>query len=398
VRILMISDVYFPRVNGVSTSISVFRREFIARGHQVTLIAPDYGGPHAESAAEANDADIIRIPARRLPLDPEDRLMRGSAIERLAPRLAQQRFDLVHIQTPFVAHRAGVRLAWQLGLPTVETYHTFFEEYFHCYVPWLPKGWLRAGARRFSRRQCDTVDSIVVPSSAMKEALHRYGVSTPMKVLPTGIELDQFRYGDGAGFRASQGIAPDRPTLVYVGRVAFEKNIGFLLQVVAALRTERPDLLLVIAGEGPAVDALKRQAARLGIADNVRFIGYLDRNGPLQACYAAGDAFVFASRTETQGLVLLEAMALGVPVVSTAVMGTRDVVGPGRGALVAEETVAGFAAQVRRLWQEKGLRTQLAEEARRYAGEWSAGILAEHMLAHYGEVIKTWQADGKSAA
>jgi glycosyltransferase involved in cell wall biosynthesis len=382
VRILYVSDVYFPRVNGVSTSIQTFRTELGRLGHATTLVAPDYPEPHPD------DPGIVRIASRAVPLDPEDRAMRWRALVGAGRFLARERFDLVHVQTPFLAHYAGVAFARRFGVPLVATYHTLFEEYLFHYVRHVPRALMRALARRFSRSQCDALDAVVVPSTAMCDKLARYGVTTRIEIVPTGVPLPQFSGGDGARFRACHGIEPARPVLAYVGRVAFEKNIDFLLRVLARVRGRFPDALLVICGEGPALDFLKREAAALGLAGAVRFVGYLDRATALLDCYRAADGFVFASRTETQGLVLLEAMALGVPVVSTAVMGTRDIVGPARGALVAADDEADFAAQVVRLLEDPGLRKRLAAEGRLYAQSWSAPAAAQRMEAFYQSVLE----------
>jgi 1,2-diacylglycerol 3-alpha-glucosyltransferase len=379
-RVLMISDVYFPRINGVSTSIQTFARELVAAGQEVTLIAPDYGRSSAEPF------EVLRIPSRYLPLDPEDRILRTGQLRVHRGRLAAQSFDLLHIHTPFVAHYAGTALARRLGIPVVESYHTFFEQYLDKYVPVIPSAWLRLAARRFSAAQCNDVDALVVPSQAMLQVLESYGVKVPARVIPTGIELDRFGSGDAGRFRRERGIPPARPVLVHVGRLAFEKNIEFILRMLTRVVPRFPSVLLVIAGEGPARRSLEALAGRLGLRENVTFIGYLDREGPLEDCYCSGDAFVFASRTETQGLVLLEAMALGVPVVSTAVMGTREVLAGGRGCLIAEDEEAHFAAQVIRVLEDPELRRRLSEEARTYAREWSAPALAARMLDYYAEV------------
>jgi glycosyltransferase involved in cell wall biosynthesis len=379
----MISDVYFPRVNGVSTSIQTFARELTAAGQEVTLIAPDYGHSPVEPF------EILRIPSLYLPLDPEDRILRPGRLKAHRPYLAALGFDLVHIQTPFVAHYVGTTLARRLGVPTVESYHTFFEQYLDKYVPLVPSAWLRLAARRFSAAQCNDVDALVVPSRAMLAILESYGVKVTTRVIPTGIELDQFGSGDGERFRRQHGIPADRPVLVHVGRLAYEKNIEFLLRVMTRVVPSFPTVLLVIAGEGPARRSLEALTDHLNLRPNVAFLGYLDREGPLEDCYCAGDAFVFASRTETQGLVLLESMALGVPVISTAIMGTREVLAGGRGCLIAEDDEAHFAAQVVRLLGDPELRRRLSEEAHVYAREWSAPALAARMLDFYKELVAT---------
>ncbi len=380
-RILMVSDVSFPRVNGVSTSIATFRQSLAELGHESTLVAPAY------PAAPAEEPGVIRIPSRAVPRDPEDRLMGRGRVVALAAELTPRGFDIVHVHTPFVAHYAGIALARRLGVPVVETYHTFFEEYLHHYVPFLPRAAMRFLARRFSVSQCADVDALIVPTAQMLAVLRGYGVAARAEVLPTGIDLGRFRGGDGAAFRRLHGIPATRPVLVHISRVAHEKNIDFVLEALARVRRDVPDVLLVIAGEGPALAHLRRLAGRLGLDGHVLFVGYLDRGHALLDCYRAGDAFVFASRTETQGLVLLEALALGVPVVSTAVLGTADVLKGVTGAVVAPDDVGGFAAAVTRVLTDGALRQRLADAAPADAAAWSAGAMAERLVALYREVI-----------
>lgn len=380
----MISDVYFPRINGVSTSIQTFRRDLHELGHETHLIAPEY--PHG---ARTPDPSISRIRSRYVPRDPEDRMMLRGAIRRLLPALASSPFDVVHIQTPFIAHYAGLELARKLKVPVVETYHTYFEEYLHHYVPLLPRALMRFAARRFTCSQANGVDRLIAPSRAMRAALLDYGVRTPIAIIPTGLEADRFEPGDGASFRARVGIEPERPVLVHVGRIAHEKNIDFLLRMLVHVRAAVADILLLVAGEGPALAHCRRLAAELGIARNVHFTGYLDRRRELLDCYRAGSVFVFASRTETQGLVLLEAMAQGAPVVSTAHMGTLDILGPGRGCVVVEEKEHTFAAEVIRLMKDAVLRRRLARDAQAYAATWSAREQARRLAELYREMSQS---------
>ncbi len=380
----MISDVYFPRVNGVSTSIETFRRQFLQLGHEVKLIAPDYGD------AQAADNAVMRIPAMRVPFDPEDRLMGWCSINRQIGATSDGAYDLVHVHTPFMAHYFGVKLARKMHLPCVESYHTYFEEYFHHYVPVVPRSVLRRLSRAVSRRQCESVDALVVPSSAMLETLRAYGIRRPMEIIATGINVSEFGHGDGVRFRRSNGIPVARPTLIHVGRVAWEKNIQFLIRVLAAVAKEIPDVQMIIAGEGPALPTLKRLARQLGVRERVYFAGYQRRDGALQDCYAAGDLFVFSSNTETQGLVLLEAMALGVPVVSTAEMGTKDILSSGRGALIAREDIDDFKEKIVRLLRDATLRAKLSSEGRQLVQGWAQERCAQKMLAFYERVMDSF--------
>jgi glycosyltransferase involved in cell wall biosynthesis len=220
----------------------------------------------------------------------------------------------------------------------------------------------------------------------MLQILKAYGISTPTEVIPTGIEPESFVSGDRAAFRKKYGIGQDQPVLLFVGRVAFEKNIEFLIKVLESVRKDLASVLFVIAGEGPARQSLKHEVIRLGLDGSTRFIGYLDRHKELNSCYCAADLFIFSSRTETQGLVLLEAMAQGVPVVSTAELGTRDVLREGLGAHIAQEDVADFAGKVITLLNDAPMRQELGDAGREYAQTWSASRQAQRMLAFYRAV------------
>jgi glycosyltransferase involved in cell wall biosynthesis len=377
-RILMVSDVYFPRINGVSTSIETFRKTLAEQGVEVRLVVPRYGD-------EPESEGIIRVPGRPIPGDREDRLVGWGAMHRTVLEAAEG-CDLIHIQTPFVAHYAGLKAARKLGLPVLATYHTLFEEYIQHYASFLPSGWLRGQARGLSRRQCNALDAVVVPSTAMQQRLQDYGVKTPMHVLPTGIPLSQFARGDGIAFRFRHGILSTRPVALFVGRVAHEKNIGFLLDALVHVRNLRPDVLLVIAGEGPAMDELKARVKLLGLRDSVQFIGYLDRAQELPDCYAAADVFVFASRTETQGLVLLEAMAAGLPVVALAEMGTIDILASGRGSISPPPEPTVFGKMVAGYLNGPSTWKHLREDAPKFAAEWSDVAMATRLATLYRDL------------
>jgi 1,2-diacylglycerol 3-alpha-glucosyltransferase len=383
VRVLFVSDVYFPRVNGVSTSIRTFRQDLATCGVETLLVVPSYDQSASSNERALDESGILRVVSAGVPKDPEDRRMQWGALNRALANIPRGQVDLVHIQTPFVAHYAAARYARNIGLPCVATYHTFFEEYLHHYVPVLPRRFGRLLARSFTRSQCDDVQALIAPSDPMRDVLLEYGVSTPIHVLPTGLPADRFNPGSAARFRSEAQIPAGRPLVTYVGRVAHEKNIEFLVNVFVEVRRTVPEAMLVIAGEGPAREPLRQMVDRLGLEQDVRFAGYLNRNTGLLDCYAAADVFVFASRTETQGLVLLEAMAQGAPVVSTAELGTRSILEAGCGALVVEEKLQPFAEGVVSVLRNEALRNDLAERGRTYARTWSSTIMARRLADLY---------------
>jgi len=381
-NILFISDVFFPRVNGVSTSINTFATELRALGHQVTLIAPSY------TDEDKQEEWIVRVPSHKIYFDPEDRLMNFGKLKALLPWIRDKHFDVIHIHTPFTAHYVGIHFGKKLDIPVVETYHTFFEDYLHHYLPFIPQFISRKLARTISRRQCNAVDGIVSPSKPMLDVLKQYGIKTPAEVVATGLDDSSFANVDGEHFRMSHDIPLTQPMLLFVGRVAHEKNIGFLLEMHVELIKNHPDALLVITGEGPAEESIKQSIEKLGISNKVRMIGYLDRGHELIACYKAADIFVFASKSETQGLVLLEAMAQGTAVVAIAELGTKSILIEGEGVLIAKDDINDFADKVSVLLSDAPKRQMIGEKGRQYAQEkWGAGVLAKKVAKFYKSTI-----------
>ena len=379
-NILMISDVYFPRINGVSTSIQTFMSEFVELGHQVSLIAPAYNG-------EKEETHIYRIPSRAIPYDPEDRMMSFKAVARLSDTLGKKNFDLIHIHTPFIAHYAGVKLGKLLGIPCIATYHTLFEEYLYHYIPFVPKQIMRFFARRFSSSQSDQVRGVIAPSSVIVNLLKEYGVQNNITIIPTGIDSKKFASGNTESFKSKYNIPADKKLLLNVSRVAFEKNMGVLIEMLQLVKDEIPDIHLIIAGEGPAKQSYIKLANKLGLDENISFVGYLDRATELVDCYHSADLFVFSSKTETQGLVLLEAMAAGTPVVSVAEMGTRDVLRGCQAAKITTGEPRDFADKVISVLKNHETLNSLKSEAKPYAATWDSTALAKKMLEFYQMVI-----------
>lgn len=383
-KILFISDVYFPRVNGVSTSIRTFRKELIDLGHEVHLIAPDY-----DDEDKYKEKWITRISSRKIYFDPEDRLMDYFKVKKLIPWIKKENFDVIHIHTPFVAHYLGLKISKLVSIPCVETYHTFFEDYLHHYLPFIPEFISRHYARWISKRQCNAVNGIISPSQPMLDILRKYQINTLAEVIPTGLEEKYFTRHSGEAFRLAQNIPTTQKVLLFVGRVAHEKNILFLLRMFKILLNKHPNTLLLVTGEGPAENDIRHEIKILGITNNVKMIEYLDQMDELPACYAAADIFVFSSKSETQGIVLLEAMAQGTPVVGIAELGTASILFEGKGSLIAKDDIQHFSDRVAELLSDEELYRRMSDEAFKYVKEnWSAKDQAKKLSNFYKTVIK----------
>ncbi|VAW76849.1 Glycosyl transferase, group 1 [hydrothermal vent metagenome] len=379
-RVLMVSDVYYPRINGVSTSIESFRRQLALMDIKVELVVPRYG-------IEDDVEGITRVRSKKVMGSPEDRMVHWREMRRVVLEQAKH-CDLIHIQTPFAGHYAAKHAAKKLGIPVISTYHTLFEEYFQHYLPYVPMRILRSIVRTFSRRQCNILNAIVVPSTAMKKRLESYNVRVPLHVLPTGISMNTFTEIEAGDFRSRHGISEDRPVALFVGRVAHEKNISFLFESLQHALKNNPDILLLIAGDGPAMADLKKQLSSMNLENSVKFIGYLDNKTELPQCYAAADIFTFASCTETQGLVLLEAMAVGLPVLALSEVGTTDILRDERGCLSPENDVVEFGSEMSRLLSQPEVLMRMSTEAKKFAKEWSEDIMAGRLAALYTDVIE----------
>ncbi|MGH7737477.1 MAG: glycosyltransferase [Candidatus Tyrphobacter sp.] len=334
-RVGFFTEVHRPVVNGVVASVEGLAQGLRSRGHEVYCFAPMMPGDNGE-------ADVFfRMPSLPLPVRTPYRLT-VPVVGRRSVRSVIKRLSLVHVHSPFVTGWMGLRYARRYGIPVVYTYHTQLEAYSH-YVPFDPVA-TRFATETLTRTFGNSVDAVVVPTRAMLNRLRDLGVTSEIAVVPSGIDVDYFAAGrKDEGLRATLGPAGACVAL-YVGRLAREKSLEQLLRAVAL--SGRSDFTLAVAGDGPARADLEELAVDLGIAARVRFLGEIRRER-LPDLYASSDAFVFPSTTETQGIVLAEALAAGLPAIAADTPQNRDVLGE-TGLFVRSEAKA-FAAALDRL-------------------------------------------------
>lgn len=390
-KILMATDTYRPRVNGVVTSIDTFSNEYRKMGHEVTIVAPEYPEDQKDVKDATNEKFVVRLPSGYVFFDPEDRwtdVKSKKARAIIDEKIIKGGFDIIHTHVSGPVGYEAIKWAKKLGCPVVHTYHTLFEQYVH-YVKFIPRKigvWI---AREVSRRYCNSMDMVITPSTQMKDTLVSYKVrkDLPLVVNPTGIKIDKFVNYSGPRFRKKHGISPETKLFLFMGRVGHEKNIPFLFDVLKEILKNRPDTKLVVAGKGPAEETVKKSAKDKGVFENVLFIGYLEPQEWVD-CYAAADIFTFASVTETQGLVVTEAMAAETPVVAVAEMGVAEVMAGEKGGILVKHDLNDFVAAVNKLLSDKAFYAMKKSETRATAEAWSAESMAKKIVVHYDATIK----------
>ncbi len=377
VRVGVFSDSYLPRISGVVRSIVSFVTELRRQGHHASIFAPAYRG------YRDTDPDVVRFPSVRPPGHPDFPL--AIPIDRafLAKR-RRQRLTVIHTHTPFVLGAAARYASRRLHLPLIFTHHTMYGEYVH-YVPLVSERFSREVVTRYTARYCNQCTAVIAPSNAVKTMLQSIGVTSPVEVLATaGFELERFDRLDPSWVRPRFNIPPDVPLVITVGRLAPEKRFDILLAAFAEAARATPARLLVVGG-GPEAKELRAVTAHLGLASQVVFSGPLEHERVLD-CYAAADLFAFASATETQGLVVVEAMAAGLPVAAVRAGGVAEVVGDGETGLLAESDVHALASVIRRLLDDAVLRRRLAHQGRAAARAYAIDELTNRLVRLYRDV------------
>jgi glycosyltransferase involved in cell wall biosynthesis len=374
-RVGLFTNNYLPMLGGVSTAVETLRATLRTLGHHPVVIAP-------RMADQRVDPGVLRVPAVPAPTYPDFSLPLpvGPA---LARRVAALELDVFHVQHPFLLGVTARRLARRQRRPLVFTYHTLYDKYAH-YVP-LPRPLVASRAVAWSTAFANAADLVIAPSAGLAARLRAQGVRQPIEVLPTGVDLDRFRPGDRAAARAALGL-PAGPVVLYVGRLDREKNVGFLLDAFARVAAVDPAATLVLVGRGTSEAALRRRAAGLAARARIRFVGGVPHEAVVRY-YQAADVFVFASMTETQGLAVLEAMAVGLPVVAVRASGVEETVVDGVSGLLVPTDHEVFAAAVLELLGDADLAAKLAAGAREAALPAAAPTLGARLVALYRRLV-----------
>jgi 1,2-diacylglycerol 3-alpha-glucosyltransferase len=385
VKIGIFSDVYLPQIGGVSTATHLIKKHLTARGHDVYVITPS--DPKAEE-----EENVIRVPS--IPFVSAKRLA-FMCPPLIYKRITDLDFDIVHTQTEFVMGDLARRAVKDLKIPHVHTFHTLYED-------WL-QGQLGEGhaskaarsfIRRFSSNFCNSADHIIVPTQKTKDVLLSYGVTTPLQILPTGIELERFAAAAAdtrsrSQLREALDIPQDAFVLIYVGRISQEKAINEILNYLPGLIEKNDDFYFLLAGSGPQLQEYCDQVSAAGLEKNIKFIGPVSAD-EVPYYYAVGDAFASASRSETQGLTYIEAMAAGLPLLvfnDDCLKGVFEEGVNGFSFASGEEFCRGAAALI----ADADLRRKMSEAAVRSSQRFSVDAFIEQIYSIYQAQLEIYQ-------
>ena len=376
------TNFYLPVVNGVVRSVESFREALTKLGHNVFVFA------QSDNDYEDKAPFIFRYPSLPLPARVEVPAVIPVSpfVDQLLPSL---KLDVLHTHHPVLLGQTAASKAEELNLPLVFTFHTQYREYTH-YFP-LPQdviqGFLKDTVQSWLKDFMRKCQHIVIPSESMKEILIRdYGLQDHYTVIPTGIDLEPYQSVEGNTLRASKRWQDDK-VLVSIGRLAPEKNWETLLQAAASVYREHPDLRVVILGDGPEKAALQNLSAELGIAERVTFTGELPF-AEVTVYLKAADLFGFSSVTETQGLVTMEAMAAGLPVVAVDASGTRDIVDDGKQGFLVPNNADALAASIENLIESPEKMRRFSIQALEKARTFDLKNMAKSLVNVYEKAIQ----------
>ncbi|HHV35161.1 MAG TPA: glycosyltransferase family 4 protein [Syntrophomonadaceae bacterium] len=386
-RIGIFSDSYRPYVSGVVLSIETFSRELARLGHEIFIFAPDY--PQVKDEKERN---IFRFPSFHTPINPEFYIALPIlwAARKYASGIG---LDLIHVHSPFMLGQVGTNMARYLNIPAVFTYHTLYDQYLH-YAP-LAGQITKKGMIKYASNFCNRCDLVITPTSVIKDMVQGQGVIKPVIAIPTGVYPERFQAGDPEFLHERFGISHNKKVLLFVGRIGKEKNLSFLLRAFALIAEQERDTVLVLVGSGPEEDTLRYSAMDLGIGERVVFTGKLPPE-TVAGAYRSADIFVFPSVTETQGIVLVEAMAAGLPVIAKAAYGSLAMVDDGVTGYLCQGEEDEFAEKTLAILSDPELMLRMSESALKKAEALSADKMAMRLEDAYQALIngsheKLWQ-------
>lgn len=382
-RVGLFSNAYRPVVSGVVNSLAELRKSLLKRHHTPFLFAPEVRGYRDRHAG------VFRFPS--LDLDKSVGfpvpIPYSARLARLVPRMG---LDLIHSHHPILIGATAAKFSRKLDIPLVYTFHTQIEQYTH-YVPFFSHETVRDAARNKVSRYLARCEVVICPSPSIRGLIDSYGVDARVEVVPNAIDLTKFQQNrkPKQDLRAELGLASRSLLTLSVGRLATEKGLPFMLKAFAGVAREL-DHHLVLVGDGPQRAELTALRAALGLQDRIHFLGYIPYHR-MPELYTQVDLFAICSTTEVKPLVVLEALASGVPVLAVSACGTVDTLHHGEDGLLTRLDQTEYEAAWNSLLQSPSLRAELSEGARKTARLYSIETYTDRLCHLYQEAVESYR-------
>jgi 1,2-diacylglycerol 3-alpha-glucosyltransferase len=386
-KIGFFTDSYKPYVSGVVKSIELFSEQLKKEGHEVYIFAPDYPGVKLKE-------NIFRFKSIPAITSPEFRLAIPFSLK-IMQSVRSLNIDIIHTHSPFLMGWLARYIAKRLNIPLVFTYHTLYEKYIH-YVP-VGHELARKLTVKYCKEFCQTCDLLITPTDYVQKILESYNINTPIKTVSTGIDLLPYYKRNGLSIRGKYGIRDDEKVLLFVGRLGQEKNVEFLLKSFKLVVDSLANTRLIMVGDGPQKKKLMKMKDDLFLFDKLIFAGHQEPE-MVTEFYLASDLFVFPSITETQGLVTIEAMAGGLPVVAVNAAGSSVMVDDGLNGLLVKEDEHLFAETIIDLLTHDKRYNFFVKNAIKKAEEFSIENMTGRLIKEYEEILSGYNKCGKNLA
>ena len=380
-RIAIFTNNYLPNVYGVPMSIETFRKEFESLGHEVFIFAPNY------SDYRDKNKNVFRYPS--VDIEIKFRLPLGIPCSyRMDKILENLNIDIVHSQHPNLLGSAAIKWAKKKNVPLIFTWHTLYDKYVN-FVPFIPQKLAAEWAINNAVKYANRADTIIVPTESVIPIIQKWGVvNENIKAIATGTIEKEFLNPEKNKIREKYGIKDDEILLLSVSRLTEEKNINFLFDSVLKILKENAEVKFVLVGDGYLLPGLKEKAKEEKLENKIIFAGVITRQ-EIKNYYAAGYIFIYASKSETQGMIITEAMYMGLPIVAVKAPGVESIVENNVNGILTSESMDGFISAVKKLIEDKNLRDKMSQESKKIAREkYTSKICAAKMLEVYAEAIK----------
>lgn len=371
-RIALLSDIYKPHINGVVNHVGLLKEHFDRWGEQVYLFVPE------QDKETEDESNVIRLPS--IPLADTGYNLSVRLDSRCRDIL--RRMDVIHVHHPFISGSFGLTFSRRYDVPLVFTSHSRYDLYVNQYLRLVPETISESALHAYFQMFSQRCSAVIAPSRSAAEVMQTWGIQGRVVVIPSGIELGQFRRSDYDTTRSKLGIPPQAVVGAYVGRISWEKAVDRLVRIFATLQDEVPQLHLLLVGGGPSLDECRRLVRTLDMEERVTFTGpisYEQISGPL----SLADFFVSASVSEMQGLTFIEAAAAGLPAIGVDSPGVADMIVEGETGFLAADNDLSIGLRIMRMARDGEMRAEMGRAAARFSQRYSAHHNAREVLSLY---------------